>query len=103
MIYYMLHIRIGLSLNEKTKKRNFQARWIILRTRTFLCVQERLESLKQSIEFMAALKPGRGSEDGEEQRSSSDPKDRPSPMDTSDNSQSPRVAHRDTPRYRPDT
>ncbi|KAI5626176.1 bromodomain-containing protein 7 [Silurus asotus] len=58
---------------------------------------ERLESLKQSIEFMADLKPGRGSEDGEEQRSSSDPKDRSSPMDTSDNSQSPRVAHRDTP------
>ncbi|XP_060767620.1 bromodomain-containing protein 7 [Neoarius graeffei] len=58
---------------------------------------ERLESLKQSIEFMADLKPNRGSEDGEEQRSSSDPKDRSSPMDTSDNSQSPRVAHRDTP------
>ncbi|GAA6065141.1 bromodomain-containing protein 7 isoform X1, partial [Tachysurus ichikawai] len=60
---------------------------------------ERLESLKQSIEFMTDLKPGRGSEDGEEQGSSSDPKDRSSPMDTSDNSQSPRVAHRDTPRY----
>ncbi|KAB5525853.1 hypothetical protein PHYPO_G00145000 [Pangasianodon hypophthalmus] len=58
---------------------------------------ERLESLKQSIEFMADLKPGRGSEDGEEQGSSSDPKDRSSPMDTSDNSQSPRVAQRDTP------
>ncbi|XP_047667654.1 bromodomain-containing protein 7 isoform X2 [Tachysurus fulvidraco] len=58
---------------------------------------ERLESLKQSIEFMTDLKPGRGSEDGEEQGSSSDPKDRSSPMDTSDNSQSPRVAHRDTP------
>ncbi|XP_058237522.1 bromodomain-containing protein 7 isoform X2 [Hemibagrus wyckioides] len=58
---------------------------------------ERLESLKQSIEFMADLKPGRGSEDGEEQGSSSDHKDRTSPMDTSDNSQSPRVAHRDTP------
>ncbi|KAK3510293.1 hypothetical protein QTP70_033736 [Hemibagrus guttatus] len=58
---------------------------------------ERLESLKQSIEFMADLKPGRGLEDGEEQGSSSDPKDRSSPMDTSDNSQSPRVAHRDTP------
>ncbi|KAK2819892.1 hypothetical protein Q7C36_021538 [Tachysurus vachellii] len=58
---------------------------------------ERLESLKQSIEFMTDLKPGRGSEDGEEQGSSSDPKDRSSPTDTSDNSQSPRVAHRDTP------
>ncbi|XP_053349491.1 bromodomain-containing protein 7 [Clarias gariepinus] len=58
---------------------------------------ERLESLKQSIEFMADLKPGRGSEDAEEQGSSMDHKDRSSPMDTSDNSQSPRVAHRDTP------
>ncbi|KAF5904420.1 bromodomain-containing protein 7 isoform X1, partial [Clarias magur] len=58
---------------------------------------ERLESLKQSIEFMADLKPGRGSEDTEEQGSSIDPKDRSSPMDTSDNSQYPRVAHRDTP------
>ncbi|XP_053472906.1 bromodomain-containing protein 7 isoform X1 [Ictalurus furcatus] len=57
---------------------------------------ERLASLKQSIEFMTDLKPG-GSDDREEQGSSSDPKDRSSPMDTSDNSQSPRVAHRDTP------
>lgn len=51
---------------------------------------------------MTDLKPG-GSDDREEQGSSSDPKDRSSPMDTSDNSQSPRVAHRDTPRYHPDT
>ncbi|XP_017548723.1 bromodomain-containing protein 7 isoform X1 [Pygocentrus nattereri] len=61
---------------------------------------ERLHSLKQSIEFMADLKtPGsRTVEDGEEEGSSSDPpKDGSSPMDTSDNSQSPRVASRDTP------
>uniref|UniRef100_A0AAR2KSM4 Bromo domain-containing protein n=1 Tax=Pygocentrus nattereri TaxID=42514 RepID=A0AAR2KSM4_PYGNA len=67
---------------------------------------ERLHSLKQSIEFMADLKtPGsRTVEDGEEEGSSSDPpKDGSSPMDTSDNSQSPRVASRDTPRYSPDT
>ncbi|XP_072527717.1 bromodomain-containing protein 7 [Salminus brasiliensis] len=59
---------------------------------------ERLQSLKQSIEFMADLKTpsSRTAEDGEEE--ASDPaKDGSSPMDTSDNSQSPRVASRDTP------
>ncbi|XP_066510087.1 bromodomain-containing protein 7-like isoform X2 [Hoplias malabaricus] len=60
---------------------------------------ERLQSLKQSIEFMADLKTsGRTVEDREEEGSASDPaKDGLSSMDTSDNSQSPRVASRDTP------
>ncbi|KAI4901806.1 hypothetical protein NFI96_017637 [Prochilodus magdalenae] len=61
---------------------------------------ERLQSLKQSIEFMADLKSpsGRTAEDREDEGSASDPtKDGSSPMDTSDNSQSPRVGSRDTP------
>ncbi|TST35099.1 Bromodomain-containing protein 7 [Bagarius yarrelli] len=53
---------------------------------------ERIASLKQSIEFMADLKPG--SEGREEHGSSTDSKDRSSPMDTG--AQSPRVTHRDT-------
>ena len=71
-----------------------------------MCVQEKLQGLKQSIEFMADLKTpnSRTVEDGEEEGLSSDPaKDGSSPMDTSDNSQSPRVASRDTPRYSADT
>ncbi|XP_076855779.1 bromodomain-containing protein 7 isoform X3 [Brachyhypopomus gauderio] len=61
---------------------------------------ERLESLKQSIEFMADLKTpsSRTAEEGEDDAMASDPtKDGSSPMDTSDNSQSPRVTNRDTP------
>ncbi|KAG9260928.1 bromodomain-containing protein 7 isoform X1 [Astyanax mexicanus] len=60
---------------------------------------ERIKSLKQSIEFMAGLKSpnSRMGEDGEEGSSSDPAKDGSSAMDTSDNSQSPRVASRDTP------
>lgn len=58
---------------------------------------ERIESLKQSIEFMADLKPGRGSEDREEHGLSTDSKNRSSPMDTGATARSPRVTHRDTP------
>ncbi|XP_051559304.1 bromodomain-containing protein 7-like [Myxocyprinus asiaticus] len=59
---------------------------------------ERLDSLKQSIEFMADLQTS-NSQSGEEEVGASDPvKDNSSVMDTSDNSQSPRVANKDTPR-----
>uniref|UniRef100_A0A4W4GXM0 Bromo domain-containing protein n=1 Tax=Electrophorus electricus TaxID=8005 RepID=A0A4W4GXM0_ELEEL len=61
---------------------------------------ERLESLKQSIEFMADLKTpsSRAVEEGAEEGLAGDPtKEGSSPMDTSDNSQSPRVTNRDTP------
>ncbi|XP_062845542.1 bromodomain-containing protein 7 isoform X2 [Trichomycterus rosablanca] len=57
---------------------------------------ERLQSLKQSIEFMANLKTGRGGEDGDD-GSLSEHRLGLSPMYISDNSQSPRAAHRDTP------
>ncbi|XP_077085079.1 bromodomain-containing protein 7 [Siphateles boraxobius] len=62
---------------------------------------ERLDSLKQSIEFMAGLQTSssRSAEDGDEDGVTSDPaKENSSVMDTSDNSQSPRVGNKDTPR-----
>lgn len=62
---------------------------------------ERLDSLKQSIEFMANLQTSnsQSAEDGEEEGGASDPaKENSSVMDTSDNSQSPRVPNKDTPR-----
>ncbi|KAK7170358.1 hypothetical protein R3I94_000549 [Phoxinus phoxinus] len=62
---------------------------------------ERLDSLKQSIEFMAGLQTSssRSAEDGDEDGGTSDPtKENSSVMDTSDNSQSPRVGNKDTPR-----
>ncbi|XP_026070953.1 bromodomain-containing protein 7-like isoform X2 [Carassius auratus] len=63
--------------------------------------KERLESLKQSIEFMAGLQTssGHSAEDGEDEGGTADPaKENSSVMDTSDNSQSPRVGSKDTPR-----
>ncbi|KAG1955601.1 bromodomain-containing protein [Pimephales promelas] len=62
---------------------------------------ERLDSLKQSIEFMAGLQTSssRSAEDGDEDGGTSDAaKENSSVMDTSDNSQSPRVGNKDTPR-----
>nr|XP_055061906.1 bromodomain-containing protein 7 isoform X2 [Misgurnus anguillicaudatus] len=62
---------------------------------------ERLDSLKQSIEFMANLQTSnsQSAEDGEEEGGASDPaKENSSVMDTSDNSQSPRVPNKETPR-----
>lgn len=62
---------------------------------------ERLDSLKQSIEFMAGLQrsSSHSAEDGDEDGGPSDPaKENSSVMDTSDNSQSPRVGNKDTPR-----
>ncbi|KAK9971772.1 hypothetical protein ABG768_025123 [Culter alburnus] len=62
---------------------------------------ERLDSLKQSIEFMAGLQTSssHSAEDGDEDGGMSDPaKENSSVMDTSDNSQSPRVGNKDTPR-----
>ncbi|XP_051576265.1 bromodomain-containing protein 7-like isoform X1 [Myxocyprinus asiaticus] len=59
---------------------------------------ERLDSLKQSIEFMTYIQTS-NSQSGEEEGGASDPaKYNSSVMDTSDNSQSPRVANKDTPR-----
>uniref|UniRef100_A0A8C2E148 Bromodomain-containing protein 7-like n=1 Tax=Cyprinus carpio TaxID=7962 RepID=A0A8C2E148_CYPCA len=63
--------------------------------------KERLESLKQSIEFMAGLQPSssHSAEDGEDEGGTSDAvKEKSFVMDTSDNSQSPRVGNKDTPR-----
>ncbi|XP_056600564.1 bromodomain-containing protein 7 isoform X1 [Triplophysa dalaica] len=59
---------------------------------------ERLDSLKQSIEFMANLQTSsQSTEDGEDEGGASDPANKNSSvMDTSDNSQSPRVANKDT-------
>uniref|UniRef100_A0A8C1YMC7 Bromodomain-containing protein 7-like n=1 Tax=Cyprinus carpio TaxID=7962 RepID=A0A8C1YMC7_CYPCA len=64
--------------------------------------KERLESLKQSIEFMAGLQPSssHSAEDGGDEGGTSDAvKENSFVMDTSDNSQSPRVGNKDTPRY----
>uniref|UniRef100_A0A8C1NLP0 Bromodomain-containing protein 7-like n=1 Tax=Cyprinus carpio TaxID=7962 RepID=A0A8C1NLP0_CYPCA len=61
---------------------------------------ERLDSLKQSIEFMAGLQTSssHSAEDGEDEGGTSDAaKENSSVMDTSDNSQSPRVGNKDTP------
>ncbi|KAF4111034.1 bromodomain-containing protein 7 [Onychostoma macrolepis] len=61
---------------------------------------ERLDSLKQSIEFMAGLQTSssHSAEDGEDEGGTSDAaKENSSAMDTSDNSQSPRVGNKDTP------
>ncbi|XP_043101385.1 bromodomain-containing protein 7 [Puntigrus tetrazona] len=61
---------------------------------------ERLDSLKQSIEFMAGLQTSssHSAEDGEDDCGTSDAaKENSSVMDTSDNSQSPRVGNKDTP------
>uniref|UniRef100_A0A8C1T621 Bromodomain-containing protein 7-like n=1 Tax=Cyprinus carpio TaxID=7962 RepID=A0A8C1T621_CYPCA len=63
--------------------------------------KERLESLKQSIEFMAGLQPSssHSAEDGGDEGGTSDAvKENSFVMDTSDNSQSPRVGNKDTPR-----
>ncbi|XP_016300575.1 bromodomain-containing protein 7-like [Sinocyclocheilus anshuiensis] len=63
--------------------------------------KERLDSLKQSIEFMAGLQTSssHSAEDGEDEGGTSDAvKENSSVMDTSDNSQSPRVGNKDTPR-----
>ncbi|XP_073693134.1 bromodomain-containing protein 7 [Garra rufa] len=63
--------------------------------------RERLDSLKQSIEFMAGLQrsSSHSAEDGEDEGGTSDAaKENSSLMDTSDNSQSPRVGNKDTPR-----
>uniref|UniRef100_A0A8C1Z5F6 Bromodomain containing 7 n=1 Tax=Cyprinus carpio TaxID=7962 RepID=A0A8C1Z5F6_CYPCA len=60
---------------------------------------ERLDSLKQSIEFMAGLQTSssHSAEDGEDEGGTSDAaKENSSVMDTSDNSQSPRVGNKDT-------
>uniref|UniRef100_A0A671LUB4 Bromodomain-containing protein 7-like n=1 Tax=Sinocyclocheilus anshuiensis TaxID=1608454 RepID=A0A671LUB4_9TELE len=62
--------------------------------------KERLDSLKQSIEFMAGLQTSssHSAEDGEDEGGTSDAvKENSSVMDTSDNSQSPRVGNKDTP------
>ncbi|XP_057194723.1 bromodomain-containing protein 7 isoform X3 [Triplophysa rosa] len=61
---------------------------------------ERLDSLKQSIEFMADLQTSsQSTEDGEDEGGASYPANKNSSvMDTSDNLQSPRVANKDTPR-----
>uniref|UniRef100_A0A8C1HVF6 Bromodomain containing 7 n=1 Tax=Cyprinus carpio carpio TaxID=630221 RepID=A0A8C1HVF6_CYPCA len=61
--------------------------------------KERLESLKQSIEFMAGLQPSssHSAEDGGDEGGTSDAvKENSFVMDTSDNSQSPRVGNKDT-------
>ncbi|XP_057194714.1 bromodomain-containing protein 7 isoform X2 [Triplophysa rosa] len=60
---------------------------------------ERLDSLKQSIEFMADLQTSsQSTEDGEDEGGASYPANKNSSvMDTSDNLQSPRVANKDTP------
>ncbi|XP_052416717.1 bromodomain-containing protein 7 [Carassius gibelio] len=61
---------------------------------------ERLGSLKQSIEFMAGLQTSsrHSAEDGEDEGGTSDAaKENSSVMDTSDNSQSPRVGNKDRP------
>lgn len=63
--------------------------------------KERLDSLKQSIEFMSSLQrsTGHSAEDGENEGRTSDPaKVKSSVMDTSDNSQSPRVGNKDPSR-----
>lgn len=63
--------------------------------------KERLDSLKQSIEFMSSLQrsTGHSAEDGENEGRTSDPaKVKSSVMDTSDNSQSPRVGSKDPSR-----
>uniref|UniRef100_A0A672PSI2 Bromodomain-containing protein 7-like n=1 Tax=Sinocyclocheilus grahami TaxID=75366 RepID=A0A672PSI2_SINGR len=58
---------------------------------------ERLDSLKQSIEFMAGLQTSSSHSAEDEGGTSDAAKENSSVMDTSDNSQSPRVGHKDTP------
>uniref|UniRef100_A0A673H835 Bromo domain-containing protein n=1 Tax=Sinocyclocheilus rhinocerous TaxID=307959 RepID=A0A673H835_9TELE len=58
---------------------------------------ERLDSLKQSIEFMAGLQTSSSHSAEDEGGTSDAAKENSSVMDTSDNSQSPRVGNKDMP------
>ncbi|TRY90902.1 hypothetical protein DNTS_021968 [Danionella cerebrum] len=91
---YSLVIRRPMDFNsmkEKVKKELYQS---------LEELKERLDSLKKNIEFMAGMQTSSSQSTEDEGGTSDTAKENLSMMDTSDNSQSPRVSNRDTLRER---